>query len=150
MVRKHVTWILVADGAHARVFANEGVGKGVHEIGDRAFVGNRSLDQDIQADKPGRTFDSHGEGRHSKEPRTDPKQHMEREFIRGVVDWIAAKAQADTFDRLVLIAAPHALGDLRALLPKSLAAKVTAEIPKNLAKATPAEIENHLTDVLAV
>ena len=114
MVRKLVTWVLVADGAHARIFVNDGVGKGVQELEDRAFVGSRLRDRDIQADKPGRSFDSHGQGRHAMEPRTDPQQHEEREFVRDVIDWIAAKPQDDQFDRLVLMAAPHALGDPRA------------------------------------
>jgi protein required for attachment to host cells len=150
MVRKLGTWVLVADGAHARIFVNDGVGKGVQELKDRAFVGNRLHDRDIQADKPGRAFDSQGQGRHSMEPRTDPQQHEEREFLRDVVEWIAAKPQDDQYDRLVLMAAPHALGDLRGLLSKQLAAKVVAEIPKNLTKSTAADVESHLTDVLAV
>lgn len=150
MVRKLVTWIIVADGAHARLFVNEGVGKGVHELKDRAFVGSRKQNQEIQADRPGRTFDSAGQGRHAIEPRTDPQQHQEREFVREVVEWIAAEPQAARFDRLVLIAAPHALGDLRALMPKTLADKVTAEIPKNLTRARAREVESQLADVLAV
>jgi len=150
MGRKQVTWVLVADGAHARVFVNDGVGKGVQELEDRGFVGSRLHDRDIQADKPGRSFDSHGQGRHAMEPRTDPQQHEEREFLREVIDWVAAKAQDGQFDRLVLMAAPHALGDLRGLMSKTLAAKVVAEIPKNLAKSTAADVESHLTDVLAV
>ncbi len=150
MARKLVTWILVADGAHARVFVNDGVGKGVSEIEDRAFVGSRKQNKDIQADEPGRAFDSSGQGRHAREPRTDPHKHQEREFVRDVVEWIAAKPQEEQFDRLVLIAAPHALGDLRGLLSKQLSAKVTAEIPKNLVRSTPADIESHLADVLAV
>lgn len=150
MVRKLVTWILVADGAHARIFVNDGVGKGVSEIGDRAFLGDRLRDRDIQADKPGRAFDSHGQGRHAMEPRTDPQQHQEREFLRGVVEWVAAKPQVEQFDRLVLIAAPQALGDLRDLLPKGLSAKVTAEIPRNLVRSSEKDVESHLADVLAV
>jgi protein required for attachment to host cells len=150
MVRKLVTWILVADGAHARIFVNDGVGKGVHELEDRAFVGSRKLNQDIQADAPGRAFDSGGQGRHAMEPRTDPHQHQEREFMREVVAWIAAKPQEEQFDRLVLIAAPHALGDLRDLMPKPLAEKVAAEIPRNLTRGTAKDVESHLADVVAI
>mgnify|MGYP002278210325 CR=1 FL=1 len=150
MVRKIVTWVVVADGARARVFVNDGVGKGVQELEDRAFIGARRQSQDIQADKPGRAFDSAGQGRHAMEPRTDPKHHEEREFLREVVDWLGAQGQKMAFDRLVLIAAPRALGDLRGLLPKSLTDKVVGEIAKDLTRADPSEIEGHLGDVLAV
>jgi protein required for attachment to host cells len=140
VVQKIVTWIVVADGARARVFVNEGVGKGVAERLDRAFVGSRRLNQDIQADRPGRAFESAGQARHAMEPRTDPHRHAEREFIREFVDWLAEE---------VLIAAPQTLGDLRRLLPKPLAAKVTGEIAKDLTRATPAEIEAQIGGILA-
>ena len=150
MVRKVVTWVVVADGARARVFVNEGVGKGVHELEDRAFVGSRRQNQDIQADRPGRAFDSAGQGRHSMEPRTDPHQHEEREFLRDVVSWLSEHGQNNDFERLVLIAAPRALGELRSLLPKPLSAKVVGEIAKDLTHSGPADIESHLGEVLAV
>lgn len=150
MVRKIVTWVIVADGGRARVFVNDGVGKGVHELEDRAFVGTRRQNADIEADKPGRTFDSAGQGRHAMEPRTDPKQHEEREFLREVVGWLGKHGQKNDFDRLVLIAAPRALGDLRDLLPKQLADKVVGEIAKDLTRSDAAGIEGHLGDILAV
>lgn len=150
MVRKIVTWVVVADGARARVFVNDGVGKGVRELEDRSFVGARRQNQDIQADKPGRTFDSAGQGRHSMEPRTDPRQHEEREFLRDVVDWLTTHAQKNEFERLVLIAAPRALGDMRSLLPKVVQNKVIGEIAKDLTRAGAADIERQLGKVLAV
>jgi protein required for attachment to host cells len=149
VVQKIVTWIVVADGARARVFVNEGVGKGVTERLDRAFVGSRRLNQDIQADRPGRAFESTGQARHAMEPRTDPHRHAEREFIREFVAWLAEEARTSPMDRLVLIAAPQTLGDLRQLLPKPLAAKVTGELAKDLTRATPAEIEAQIGGILA-
>ncbi|MEJ8571160.1 host attachment protein [Microbaculum marinum] len=150
MVRKIVTWVVVADGARARVFVNEGVGKGVHELEDRAFIGDRRQNRDIQSDRPGRSFDSGGQGRHAMEPRTDPHKHEEHRFLGDVVDWLTGHARQDEFERLVLIAAPRALGELRSLMSKPLAARVVAEIDKDLTQAGPAEIESHLGDVLAV
>lgn len=149
MVQKIITWIVVADGARARVFVNDGVGKGVEERVDRAFVGSRRLNQDIQADRPGRAFDSAGQGRHAMEPKTDPHRHEEREFIREFVGWLSDEVRSGAVDRLVLIAAPQTLGDLRQLLPKPLAAKVTGEIAKDLTRATPADIESQIGGILA-
>ncbi len=148
MVRKIVTWILVADGARARVLLNEGVGKGVRELSDRAFVGSRMRSRDMVSDRPGRTFDRGGQGRHAMEPTSDPHDEAERAFLHDVVAWLAEHEHA--FDRLIVIAAPRALGELRRAMPRALAEKVTSEIDADLTKAKPAEIEARLGDVLAV
>lgn len=104
MVPKVVTWIVVADGARARVFLNEGVGKGVRELSDRAFVSPRLRNRDIQADRPGRTFDRAGHGRHAMEPPTDPQDVAEQTFLREVVAWLADQHHRGAFHRLVVIA----------------------------------------------
>ncbi len=150
MVNKIVTWIVVADGARARVFVNDGIGKGLSERPDLALATDSRRNRDIQADRPGRTFDSAGEGRHAMEPRTDPHQHDEREFIRDVVDRLNGFAQRGAFERLVLVAAPRALGDMRQLMPKPLSARVVGTVAKDLTKAEPADIETHLEDIMAV
>lgn len=150
MVPKVVTWIVVADGARARVFLNEGVGKGVRELSDRAFVSPRLRNRDIQADRPGRTFDRAGHGRHAMEPPTDPQDVAEQTFLREVVAWLADQHHRGAFHRLVVIAEPRALGMLRGEIGKPLAGTVIGEIAADLTKATPAEIERRLGEVLAV
>jgi protein required for attachment to host cells len=54
------------------------------------------------------------------------------------------------YDRLILVAAPSALGDLRAALSPEVRAKVVAEVPKDLTKTPDAAVVEHLSDVLAV
>jgi protein required for attachment to host cells len=150
MISKITTWILVADGARARVFVNEGVGKGVRELSDRAFVGSRLRGREIQSDRPGRTQDRAGHGRHAMEPPTDPQEKAESEFLNDVVAWLTEKGHEGAFDRLVLIAAPRALGEIRQTLPKPLAQKVVGEIAADLTKADAGGIERRVGDVLAV
>jgi protein required for attachment to host cells len=150
MVSKITTWILVADGARARVFVNEGVGKGVRELSDRAFVGSRMRGRDIQSDRPGRTYDRAGHGRHAMEPPTDPQEKAESDFLRDVVGWLSEKGHEGAFDRLILIAAPRALGEVRQVMPKPLAQKVTGEIAADLTKSDASEVERRVGDVLAV
>lgn len=149
MVRRIITWIVVADGARARVFLNEGVGKGVRELSDCAFVSPQLRNRDIQADRPGRTFDRAGHGRHAMEPPTDPQDVIEQRFLREVAVWLDEQRHRGAFDRLVVIAEPRALGVLRRAMPKPLAGTVIAEIPSDLTKAAPAELEQRLGAVMA-
>lgn len=149
MARKIVTWVVVADGAQARIFLNEGVGKGVRELSDRAFSAERLRNRDIQADRPGRTFDRAGHGRHAMEPPSDPQAVAQHNFLREVVDWLAEQNRSAAFDRLVVIAEPRALGEICRLLPKALAEKLHGEISADLTKATAAEVEQRLQSVMA-
>ena len=54
----------------------------------------------------------------------------------------------ERFDKLVLVAAPKTLGDLRDLLPDPVKAKVVAEIDKDLTKVPLHELPKHLDSVL--
>jgi len=58
--------------------------------------------------------------------------------------------QDQAFDRLVLVAAPATLGDIRKILPKPLQGVVYGEISKNLVHVPNQELSDHLGDVLAV
>jgi protein required for attachment to host cells len=144
MVRRNITWILVADGARARVLVSEGPGKGVTELPDRAFAGSRERTRDLGSDRPGRSFDSFGSGRHAMGPPTDPHRHVESEFLQAVVDWLIDQDHAGNFDQLVVIAPPRALGQLRQFLSKTLTQKVVQEIGLDLTRAEADEIKAHI------
>ena len=125
-------------------------------IRELARVGRfaRDLDlkasRDIDADRPGRTFDSGGEGRHAMEPPTDAKRHAKQEFHRELAADIETALKAGEFDRLVIVAAPATLGDLRQEFSKTVTDKIHGEIPKNLVKAGQQELLDQLGTVLPV
>lgn len=144
------TWILLADGTRARIVCNTGPGKGLQEVKGMEFEGDNLRSGDIMADRPGRTFDSAGSNRHAMEPHSDPQREAKRSFAAEIVAELQEQLQARSFDRLVLVAAPATLGDIRKILPKSLLAVVHGEIPKNLVQVPNNELDSHLSDVLAV
>ncbi|MBM5811196.1 MAG: host attachment protein [Gammaproteobacteria bacterium] len=55
-----------------------------------------------------------------------------------------AAARAGAVDRLILVAAPAVLGELRQALPPALQQRVVAELRKDLVRATPAELRRQL------
>ena len=144
------TCILVADGAHARVYLNNGPGHGLTE--EKKYARNLDVQpsRDIDADRPGRTFDSGGEGRHAMEPPTDAKRQAKQEFHRELAEEIEAAIKAGEFDRLVIVAAPATLGDLRRELSKYVIDKIHGELAKNLIKADGKELLEQVGSVLAV
>lgn len=147
---KKVTWILIADGARARLLANKGRGTGLEPALDQEFIGNNLPSRDLTSDKPGRTFDSGGQGRHSMEPPTDPQRHEQQLFARNLCDLLEEKQKLDAFDRLVVVAPPKTLGDLRAGFSKAVTARITGELNKDLTKTSVHELPKHLTELITI
>ena len=66
-----------------------------------------------------------------------------------LADVLASRLRSKAYDRLVIVAAPSALGDLRAAISEQVRAKVTGEVAKDLTKTPDGEVAGHLKDVLS-
>jgi protein required for attachment to host cells len=144
------TWILIADGARARIFANHGPGKGIEAVKGAEFSADHRPDHEIVRDRSGRTFESVGATRHAIEPRQDPHRELKRSFSERLAALLEEELAAKAYDRVVLVAPPTTLGDLRAALPAAVREAVSAELDKDLTKTPVAELPRHLGAVLAV
>jgi protein required for attachment to host cells len=148
-MKKHVTWVLVADGKRGMIFSHDGPGHGLAAVPDMKFETELHPSRDIVSDKPGRVQESGYSGRHSVEP-VDYHRVEKAHFAQELAKRLDAALEQGKCQRLVLVAPPRALGDLRqALAPKSRSA-VAGEIDKDLTQAKLPEIAKHLEAVLAV
>ncbi len=149
-MKKAITWVLVANGVQARVFCNDGHGQGIKEVEGSVMAGRNLQGREIVADRPGRTFDSVGQGRHGKEPPTDPRDIEKQHFIHRVVISLDKAAKRRRFDRLILVAPPGPLGLLRRDLTETCRARLTDDLGKDLTKLPVKDLEDALGTVLAV
>lgn len=144
------TWILIADGAKARVLESTGPGHGLRSVDGMVFETDHPPTHEIVDDREGRSFSSVGPGRSAMEPPTDPRRLLKRDFARGLAQALHEALGADRYDRLVIVAAPAALGDLRAAVSDQVRAKVVGELAQDLTKTPDHEVASHLTTVLAL
>jgi protein required for attachment to host cells len=144
------TWVLIADGARARLLAQDKPFDHLKPaLEQEEFTGSTAQSKEIGSDRPGRSFDSSGlGGRHAMAPPTDPQRYAKFAFARELAERLEEAAHAGRFDRLVLVAAPKTLGDLRELLPGPVKAKVVAEIDKDLTHVPARDLPKHLASVL--
>jgi protein required for attachment to host cells len=150
-MKKTVTYILVADGARARLYANHGVGKGLQPVSGATHRADlHHHDREILSDKPGRAYNSVGEGRSAMEPQTEWHRFEKHKFAREMARVLDAAAANKAFDRLILVAPPATLGDLRTELSDATRKMVSAELPKDLTRHAEQELPEHLGSVLAV
>jgi protein required for attachment to host cells len=145
---KPITWVLVADAARVRLFQVEQPQQTLAPALGQELIGTNLPSREIASDRPGRTFDSGGQGRHAKEPPTDPARHAQGEFARDVVRLLDEKRGSRSFERLIVVAPPQFLGDLRALMPQQLQESVSAEVAKDLSKLSLHELQDRLHEVL--
>ena len=140
--------MLVADASRAKVFESAGVRKVVHELDDMELAVDLPKSRELLADRPGRTFDSVGGGRHAKENPTDPHRQLKRNFAKKVVAELRRAMLARKFDRLFVVAPPAFLGDLRDELPKDLKDKVAGEIASDLTNMPQQQLHARLREIL--
>ena len=106
--------VVVADEGTAELYKSEGQHgtlSALHTLTNKAA---RMKTGELISDRGGRSFDSHGQGRHTMESEKDaPKQHIAKSFAKTIAEWIGTEIHKGTFAGFALIAAPKFLGLLR-------------------------------------
>ena len=72
----------------------------------------------------------------------------EAAFTHEIAAWLDAEAGKESFDRLVLAAPPHMLGELRQMMKRPVCTRIIAEIHKDLTKMKEAELRRELGKIL--
>ena len=89
--------------------------------------------RELTSDKPGRAFDSHGDGRHAMADRQNPREQAAIRFANELVQALkSAHARGDVGD-YILIAAPHFLGLLRKSIARTALGEPLLALSKDIA-----------------
>jgi len=142
------TWIVVAESSRAKVFTGKGRQAGLELLETFEHPEARQHERDLASDRPGRAFDSAGQGRHAMEQDIGPKEQETIRFAKQIAGYLEAARVKGGFNRLILVAAPRFLGELRQQLSANTTALVTDEIGKNLVQQEPEDIRKHLPERL--
>lgn len=139
------TWVVVADGARARILSGDPAKGGLEPVMPELVGRGREKGSELLADRPGRSVDSsHVGDRHAMEPPTDPKEVEKQRFVRHLADRLAEALNEGRFARLVLVAPPRALGELRSVLSEKVRAAIVREVDKDLTWVPVHELPGHL------
>jgi len=141
-------WIVVADEAKARILSTDKSSEPLVAIDELVSPKASMAEQDLVSDKPGRSFDSSGQGRHAMGKKTDPKEQAAIRFAKDLAAMLEKNRQTKAYAKLIIIAAPHFLGLLRKELSKDVAEHVTLEVDKDLTMQDPQKIREHLPQYL--
>lgn len=142
------TLVLIADSAHARLFA-------AHRSSPwqllQSFEHPRGAahERDIVTDRPGRVQQSVGDGsRSAADVKTPPHEVEVEKFARQLAAALEEVVTARHPRRVALVAPPRFLGHLRGVLGKSVSALVGASLDQDLSAVADRELPERLVDLL--
>ena len=140
------TWVLVADGARARILESNGSGGGLSSALNFDFAMSHAPSRDFGSDKPGRGQGAGGMTQHAKLPRVDWHTYEKHLFAKELAKALEEALRRSAFDDLVLVAPPKALGELRLALANDVMSRVKTEIGKDLTHLSVPELDRYLED----
>lgn len=138
------TWIIVADGARARLFETASPDDALTEVACFANPGGRSPGRSFTTGRPPSVNESVGPARHAIEPHTTLREKTMDRFARTISDELERGRNAHSFGRLVIVAPPRFLGALHGAFSKPLRDCVVAEIKRNLTALHASDIRAHI------
>lgn len=127
---------------------NKGPGKGLDLLQTLDHPAGKLKNKDIDSDGPGRGNDRYGPGRHAYSSEHAPTTHIAEQFAKQLSTLLDDGRSHHRYGRLVLVAEPRFLGNLRAALNTQTAALVTATIDKDLGGIDMRELPRHLDGVI--
>jgi protein required for attachment to host cells len=146
MQLRHGDWILVGDGEKVLVFVNHG------DETQPDFKTLRVLEHPLpSSNTPTAAHPDEAGGEtgelldHEALRQEGGWQRIEKQkFAKEIAGALYKAAHAGRFSRLVVVAPPRTIGDLRGELHKEVADRVVAEVPKDLTNVPPYQIEQLL------
>lgn len=147
MLENGVTWFLLADGRRAKLFVEPRRGADLQARQDWTLEISEDELYDPQ-DRPPRSFDRAGAGRHAMDKGRSLHEQEEENFLKRLAERVSAAAKQQNFDHLVLAAPPRALGALRRQLPDSVRARIRAETDKDILDEDSTRLRQRLEELL--
>ncbi len=154
----HDAYVLVADGQKMLFFRNQGDETYPNLEVVTATEQNNPRTSDQGTDRPGRGFTAAGSDRggnissqvgannRSGYEQTDFHTLEETRFAVDAADMLKQRALANEFERLLIVAPPSTLGDLRKHYHKEVERRLVGEIAKDLTNHPVDQIEKIISE----
>lgn len=140
----HRAVVFVGDGRKALFLVNEGTGLEPRLKVQRVFEDENPPTHEQGADRPGRALPGIEPNRSAME-QTDWHDIEKRRFVRTIASALDRLLEESHAERLVIVAPPRTLADLRRSFSPAVERCIVAEIAKDLTGLTVSDISEYLT-----
>lgn len=137
--------IVVADSSRARIFTVDSAHSPLFEVETIAHPEARLHERDMVSDLPGKESGKGGAGDHAYQDKIEPKKEEMIIFAKRIADYLEHARNINKLNKLLLIAAPAFLGELRKQLSTATSNKIVFELDKNLVHHDEVDIRKHLS-----
>jgi protein required for attachment to host cells len=141
-------WILSANSSQATIYTASSPIAPLAALETLSHPEARVKQMELTSDRPGRTFDSFGAGRHAKGQEVEPKEQELIRFAKTIAERLEQGRIAKDFERLVVVAAPALLGLLRSHFAAPLKSRVSLEVDKDYTALRADELRARLPERL--
>ena len=130
--------IVVADQSKARFFTVDSPEGELQEIHALEHDVARQKGSALASDRPGRSFDSGGQGRHTMvKEKSDPRQQAIAAFAKRIAEDLYKGKHGGAYREFAIVAAPRFLGVLRSALASTGKLEPHVEIDKEVVAKEP-------------
>jgi protein required for attachment to host cells len=136
-------WYVIADGGRARFVERDETGA-FRTVASFDSSERHERSHDLGRDRPARVKESANAARHAIEPRRDLHDAAKEDFVKLVAEELDAEHGRGQFDKLVLVAPPRVLTELKQYLSKSMAKLVVDGLQRDLTKVADHDLAQHL------
>jgi protein required for attachment to host cells len=137
--------VVVADESSAIIYGRDSLSGPIRELFSFDNKTARMKTDELISDSGGRSFDSHGQGRHTMgHEKADPKKTAAMAFAKRIAERIAKGMYDGSFRGFALVAAPRFLGVLRDALSVATTVEPYATVDKEVVGQDVAVIEKLL------
>lgn len=125
------TYIVACSGSEAKIFSSQRRFGKWNEVKYLENPGATLREKERSTDRPGRTFDRFGNGRHAMTQEETGREHELQQFASSLADYLGKAQSSGAFRQLILVAEPTFLGYVRRKLSAPLKRTLCFEVPKN-------------------
>lgn len=138
-------WVVVSDESSAIIYARDSISGPLRELFSLHNDAARKKMDELISDSGGRSFDSHGKGRHTMGgDQSDPKKVAAMTFAKQIAERVAQATHDKSCRGFALVAAPRFLGVLRKALSIATTVEPYATVDKEVVGHDAAVIEKLL------
>jgi protein required for attachment to host cells len=140
----HDALVFVGDGHKALFLRNAGDEISPNFATERVFIDENPPTREQGTDRPGRSFKRAGTNLRSGVQTTDWHELEKERFAARVAAAMEQLVRAEKVKKIIIVAPPRTLAELRHALHADVKNRIIAEIGKDLTKHPIGEIEKHL------
>jgi protein required for attachment to host cells len=138
-----ITWIMVANASHAKLFRNEGPKKGLQLVKELLHPESREKAAELVSDRIGNFA---GSGSYAQP--TEPKEHEAERFALEIAHELEHGRVNNAYEKLILVTSAHFMGLLNGRLSQQVRNRISESINKDYTHLPVKELAGHLESVV--